>query len=197
MHDWICPRIYYGTIEPMRPGMLIIENVSNGLPLNSDSVDKCMELLIWGKLPKELNKAYKYVNSLPAMEPVGITVATREFADVKRLVAAHELGVMFSGTLSQLDLPTRLRWFEEVQIVCVINLADTDEHLQNLLGIILVHIEDEEGEQLRFMPVDKHVEVAALCLLMFWHSGDPMRHSRLWTLASDLVFLGRRLRAVG
>ena len=167
----------------------------SALQLNPDSANKFNKLMISGKFVEELYKAYEYVDSLvPAMVPAGITVHTMELVAVKKLLDDQPEGVLFSGTLSQLVLPARLRWFEEVQIVCVINLADTDEHLQNLLGIILVHIEDEEGEQLRFMPVDKQVEVAALCLLMFWHSGDPMRHSRLWTLASDLVFLGRRFQ---
>ena len=175
--------------------MSIMENVSEDLPLNSaDSAAKFKELVFSGKLGEELGKAYKYVSSLPAMVPAGITVATREFADVKRLVVANPLGVMFSGTLSQLVFPEQvLHAVHPAEIACVIQAADTDVKLQNLLGIIFVHlVHFFEGEPLRFMPVNKHAEVAALCLLMFWHSGDPMRHSRLWTLASDMVFLGCR-----
>ena len=166
---------------------------TSALALNTDSKDKYKKLIISGKLGEELVESYQYVKSLPAMVPAGITVATREFADVKRLVVANPLGVMFSGTLSQLVVEERaLSTIEAAEIATVIQLADTDVRLKFSMGIITVHI--EEGEQLRFMPVDQYAEVDALCLLMLWHSGNSQVHSRLIALASDLVFLGRRLR---
>ena len=171
-----------------------MENVSSALPLNnSDSVEKYKELVISGQLGDELHKAYEHVNSLPTMVPAGIRVASRELSDVRRLVAANAQGVMFSGTLSQLVVEERaLSATESAEIATVIQMADTDMQLKRLMGVITV-ISGRLGEQLRFMPVDKHAEVDALCLLMFWHSGNPQVHSQLIALASDLVFLGRRL----
>ena len=171
----------------------------SALPLIKDRADKYEKLIMSGKLGEELNKAYEYVGSLKAMVPAGITVATMELADVKKKLDDKQEGVMFSGTLSQLVVGERAQVIDYNRIDVdrigyVIRLAHTDVCLKSLLGFITVHI--GEGEQLRVMRANEG-EVDALRLLMFWHSSNSQVLERLIAVASDLVFLGRRLRAVG
>jgi len=164
------------------------------LPLPTDSADKFKKLVISGNLGEELNKSYQYVTALQKMQPAGITVATREFADVKKLVSDNAEGVMFSGTLSQLRVDERaLSTIDYGRIGYIIESAENDAQLKNMLGVIIVNIED--GEQLHFMRANKDAEVDALCLLMYWNSQNKEVQSRLIALASDLVFHGRRLGA--
>jgi len=164
------------------------------LPLPTDSADKFKKLVISGNLGEELNKSYQYVTALQKMQPAGITVATREFADVKKLVSDNAEGVMFSGTLSQLRVDERaLSTIDYGRIGYIIESAENDAQLKNMLGVIIVNIED--GEQLHFMRANKDAEVDALCLLMYWNSQNQEVQSRLIALASDLVFHGRRLGA--
>ena len=167
---------------------------SSPLPLPIDSADKFKKLVISGNLGEELNKSYQYVTALETMQPAGITVATREFADVKKLIADNAEGVMFSGTLSQLRVDERaLSTIDYGRIGYIIESADNDAQLKTMLGVIMVNI--EEGEQLRFMRANKDAEVDALCLLMYWNSQNRQVQSRLIALASDLVFHARRLGA--
>ena len=60
-----------------------------------------------------------------------------------------------------------------------------------MMGVITVYI--AEGEQSSFMRLNKDGEVDALCLLLFWNRNNSEIKSRLVAIASDLVFLGRRL----
>ena len=134
-------------IEHMRPGMFIMENVSEDLPLNSaDSAEKFKELTISGMLDDELKKAYEYVNSLPAMVPAGVTELCLSAADVKKLVDDNPEGFLFSGTLSDLVVDDRaLSTIDYARIAYVIESADTATQLKSLLGVITVNI--GEGEQ--------------------------------------------------
>ena len=162
------------------------------LPFNKDSTDKFKALVISGKLPEELSQAYEYVNSLPAMVPTGVTVAGYEAHVAGTCTVEHVAGPVFAASLSQLVVEERaLSTIDYAGIGYVIDSAHDDAALRRLLGIITVH--PVEGEQCRFVGVDKHAEVDALCLLMFWHSSNSQVHSRLIALASDLVFLYRSL----
>ena len=163
----------------------------SALPLNTDSKDKYKQLIISGKLGEELVKAYQHVKSLPAMVPAGITCGIRKFADVQKLVADNEES-MFSGSLSQLSVDDRaLATIDFGRIGHVIESADTDLQLKSILGVITINI--PEGKQQPFMRANKDAEVDALCLLMFWHSSNSQVLERLIAVASDLVFVGRRL----
>ena len=63
------------------------------LPLPTASAwSKFKQLVISGKLGEELMAAYKYVGELPKMEPAGRTCATRELADVRKLIADNAEG---------------------------------------------------------------------------------------------------------
>ena len=181
-------------IEHMRPGIFIMENVSEDLPLNSaDSFEKFKELTISGMLDDELKKAYEYVNSLPAMVPAGVTELGLSAADVKKLVDDNPEGFLFSGTLSDLVVDDRaLSTIDYAGIGYVIESADTAMQLKSLLRVITVNV--GEGEQRSFRRTNKDAEVDALCLLMFWHSSNSQVHSQLIALASDLVFFGSPLR---
>ena len=150
--------------------------------------------MVPGNLGEELNKAYQYVTALSAMQPAGITVGTRELADVMKLIVDNADGVMFSGTLSQLYVDERaLSTIDYGRIGYIIEEANDDAQLKKLMGVIIVNIGD--GEQLRFMRANKDAEVDALCLLMYWNSRNSEVQSRLIALVSDLVFHGRRLGA--
>ena len=163
----------------------------SALPLNTDSKDKYKKLIISGKLGEEWVESYQHVKSLPAMVPTGITCGIRVFADVQKLLADNEES-MFSGSLSQLSVDDRaLATIDFGRIGHVIESAGTDFKLKEMLGDITINI--EEGGQKPFMRANKDAEVDALCLLIFWHAQDKQVHSRLIELASDLVFLGRRL----
>ena len=165
---------------------------TTALPLPTDSADKLQKLVISGKLGEELSSAYKYVGSLAKMEPAGITVATRELAEVKTLIADNAEGAMFSGTLSQLCVDERaISTIDFGRIAYIIETADSDSRLKTMMGVITVNI--EEGEQLIFKRANKDAEVDALCLLLFWNHTNSEIHLRLTAIASDLVFLGRRL----
>lgn len=165
---------------------------TTALPLPTDSADKFKKLVISGKLGEELRKAYKYVEELPKMEPAGITCATRELADLRKLIADNAEGAMFSGTLTQLCMGERaLSTIDFGRIAYIIEAADTDFRLKSMMGVITVNI--GEGEQLSFMRANKDAEADALCLLMFWNCSNSEITSRLVAIASDLVFLGRHL----
>ena len=112
----------------------------SALPLNPDSADKFNKLMISGKLVEELDEAYEYVDSLPAMVPAGITVPKRELADVKKLLERKTEGVMFSGTLNQLDISQRAHsTIDYGRIGYIIAEAVTDARLKSLLGNIIVN----------------------------------------------------------
>ena len=137
---------------------------SSSLPLNEDSADKYKKLIIAGKLHEELQKSYQLVKILPFMQPAGITVTRRQFTDVKQLVETNT-EVMFSGTLSQLDITQRaLSTIDYGRIGYILKEADTDAQLKILLGNILVNI--GEGEQSYFVRANKDAEVDSLCLLL-------------------------------
>ena len=151
---------------------------------------KFRHLVFSGKLSEELMAAYNYVRELPKMVPAGRRCATRELADVRKLIADDAEGAMFSATLTQLYLQERaLSTIDCGRIAYIIETADTDERLRNMMGVITVNI--GEGEQLSFIRANKDAEVDALCLLISWHSSNPQVHSQLIALASDLVLLGR------
>ena len=163
------------------------------LQLPTDSMKKFKELVIAGKLEEELMMAFKYVGDLPQMEAAGSTCAIRELADIKKICAENSDGAMFSATLSQLSLDDRAMTTIDIgRIATIFESSDTDAKLKQMMGVITVNI--GEGEQLRFMRANKDAEVDALCLLMYWHKGNPPVHSRLIIVASDLVFLGRTHR---
>ena len=97
---------------------------------------------------------------------------------------------LFSGSLSQLIAEERiLSTIDYGRIGNIIESADTDAQLHSLLGTIQVDI--KQGKKLRFVRVNNNAEVDALCLLTYWHSGNPPVHSRLINVVSDLVFLDR------
>ena len=58
-------------------------------------------------LAAELQAAYTYVCSLGPMILAGVTVPFREYGDVKKLMRTSSEGMMFGGSLSQLDLQQR------------------------------------------------------------------------------------------
>ena len=163
------------------------------LPLPTASAwSKFKQLVISGKLGEELMAAYKYVGELPKMEPAGIMCATRELAEVRKLIAGNASGAMFSATLTQLCLEERaLSTIDCGRIAYIIETADSDSRLKIMMGVITVNI--GEGEQLSFMRANKDAEVDALCLLMYWNCSNSEITSRLVAIASDLVFLGRHL----
>ena len=166
---------------------------TTALPLPTDeAADKFQKLVISGKVGEELVHAYKYVESLPKLEPAGITCGIRELAEVKKLIADNPEGVMFSATLSQLCVDERaLSTIDFGRLAYLIETADSDWRLKSMMGAITVNIED--GEQLTFRRLNKDAEVDALCLLLFWNNTNSEIKSRLIAIASDLVFLGRRL----
>ena len=165
---------------------------TTALPLPSDSADKFQKLVISGKVREELVNAHKYVETLPKMEPAGITCGIRELAEVKKLIADNSEGAMFSATLSQLCVDERaISTIDFGRTAYLIENADTDSKLKTMMGVITVNI--EEGEQLIFKRANKDAEVDALCLLMFWNNTNSEIKSRLIAVASDLVFLGRSL----
>ena len=101
------------------------------LALPTDSADKFKQLVISGKLGEEMMAAYKYVGELPKMEPAGITCATRELAEVRKLIADNSEGALFSATLTQLCLKERaLSTIDCGRIAYIIETADTDSRLQ-------------------------------------------------------------------
>ena len=165
------------------------------LQLPTDSMKKFKQLVIASKLEEELMAAYKYVGELPKMEPAGRRCATRELAEVRKLVADDAEGAMFSATLTQLCLKERaLSTIDCGRIAYIIQTGDSDSRLKSMMGVITVNI--GEGEQLNFRRVDKDAEVDALCLLMYWNCSNSEITSRLDAIASDLVFLGRHLTVV-
>ena len=165
---------------------------TTALPLNTDLAAKYRKLVIANTVDLELGKAYQYVKGLSAMEPAGITTGIRELAEIKKLSAENADGIMFSGTITQLIVEERaLPTIDFGRIAHIIETCATDAQLKSSLGNIIVNIED--GEQSRFMRANKDAEVDALCLFMYWHSGEPQIQTRLIAIASDLVFKGCRL----
>ena len=166
---------------------------TTALPLPTDeAAGKFQKLVISGKVGEELVHAYKHVESLPKLEPAGITCGIRELAEVKKLSADNSEGAMFSATLSQLCMDERaISTIDFGRTAYLIENADTDSKLKKMMGVITVNI--EEGEQLIFKRANKDAEVDALCLLLFWNHTNSEILLRLTAIASDLVFLGRRL----
>ena len=164
--------------------------------LPTDSVDKFKRLVISGNLSAEVHQAYKYVQSLPAMVPAGITVAARNFVDVQKLIGDNPEGIMFSGSLSQLSVEDRaLSTIDYGRIGFIIESAATDAQLKSLMGVIMVNIAEGVKEASNLLRANKDAEVDALCLIMSWNSRNEQILKRLTAIAADLVFLGRRLGA--
>ena len=154
-------------------------------PLNKDSADKYKELLISDRLGEELNQAYEHVKSLPEMRPFGITAVCWGMT----ASCSGYRGGAVSGTLSQLVERKRvLSTIDQERIGYIIESADHDIALKNLLGVFKINVLEGEPPP-NIVRLDKDAEVDALCLLIYWHSSNSQVHLRLIQLASDLVFL--------
>ena len=143
-------------------------------------------------LAAELQAAYTYVGSLSPMQPAGITVPVRDYNEVKKLMHTNQEGIMFSGSLCQLDLQNRaISTIDFGKLGFILEDADTDSALKKLIGTIVVNL--DAGNASHFVRANKDAEVDALCLTMYWSSHDSQLIEVLKKVAADLVFSGRAL----
>ena len=172
---------------------MMSNNAPGGVDFPESYFDKFNELVFSGELESELQHAYEYLSSLPPMVPAGIASAIRTFDAVRQLITEHGDGITFSGTLAQLMLDSRaVSTIDTGMIGYILKYALTETFLKKLIGTIIVNIDD--GLYLgTFQRGDSDAEVDALCLLMYWTRGCKTSEERMISLASDLVFEGRRL----
>ena len=173
---------------------MMSNNAPGGVDFPESYFDKFIELVFSGELESELQHAYEYLSSLPPMVPAGIASAIRTFDPVRQLITEHGDGITFSGTLTQLILDSRaVNTIDTGMIGYIIEYASTDSFLKKLIGTIIVNIDEGLHNGKAYYRVDSDAEVDALCLLMYWTRGCKASEERMISLASDLVFEGRRM----
>ena len=162
-----------------------------GIALNAGCSARYKALITSGRLSAEMLLAYRHVSDNTPLIPAGITVAKRELVDVRKMLVDNPEGVMFSGSLPQLCLPERaVSAIDSGRIAYIIESATTPTQLNNLVGSIIVNVDNDAAG---FKRANKDAEVDALCLLMYWHREKEDHTSAFQSIASDLTFHGRRL----
>ena len=140
----------------------------------------------------ELQSAYTYVASLNMM-PVGTRAQICGYDDVKISLRTEPGGVRFSGSLSQLDLQHRaMTMLDFNQIGSIIEYWLHQTHDMSLMTeVITVNI--DASNHSFYVRADRDAPIDAMCLLMYWCSGNWQLSERLKAAAADLVFVGRQL----
>ena len=92
-------------------------------------------------LAAELQAAYTYVRSLGQIKPAAVTCPVREYADIKKLMRTNSEGILFGGSLSQLDLKHRaISTIDFGKLSHILETADSDAALKSAMGPIVVNI---------------------------------------------------------
>ena len=99
----------------------------------------------------ELQSACAYVLSLGYMMPAGIRVPARAYDNVKKSLRTKPGGVLFSGSLSQLDLQRQaMTMLDFDHLGYIIENSVTDEHLNVWMEVIIVNVDagnDSQGRR--------------------------------------------------
>ena len=80
------------TAKPKAPSLIKLWAKTSPLP--EKMAAKFKTLVMTDTLNTELQAAYTYVSTLGTMEPAGITVAARDYKEVKRLMHTEQGGIM-------------------------------------------------------------------------------------------------------
>ena len=154
-------------------------------------VDKFKKSIADNTLQKDLGKAYAAAKAGVSLTASGKAVAQRSVADVKALATASnkDHSVLFSGTLSQLNLPEPSESTVDCGRICQLLDSPSISDLQSMIGPIIINLDqwscDTAADLYR---CNGDADVAALCLMRYWGFDDKVLVAELDEVATDLTF---------